>query len=303
MTDSYVEIIRSASSALEPMPTGLTPKLPKLTSIRAVMFDIYGTLLVSASGDIGAADPTLRGEAFAEAINAIGGNLTGDATSGAAEIRAEIESHHERARGDGVRFPEVNIVEVWRESCQSLIERGLLQIPEKADWARLAIEFEVRVNPVWPMPRLGECMVELRRVGAVMGIISNAQFFTPLAVHAVVGKSLDQLGFSPDLRYYSYEHRRAKPGPELYNRAAAALADQQMEPQEVLFVGNDMRNDIWPAAAVGFRTALFAGDRRSLRLREDDQSFTPQCEPDARVTDLSQIPSLVQPQADREERI
>jgi len=46
-----------------------------------------------------------------------------------------------------------------------------------------------------------------------------------------------------------------------------------------------MRNDMGPAARLGFRTALFAGDARSLRRREGD----PWCAgivPDLVVTDL-----------------
>jgi putative hydrolase of the HAD superfamily len=54
---------------------------------------------------------------------------------------------------------------------------------------------------------------------------------------------------------------------------------------EVLYVGNDMLNDIMPANSVGFRTALFAGDARSLRLREDEPSVRGST-PDLVVTDL-----------------
>ncbi len=63
-----------------------------------------------------------------------------------------------------------------------------------------------------------------------------------------------------------------------------------MAPEEILYLGNDIRNDIWPAQAEGFRTALFAGDRRSLRLRADD----PDCgnvRPDWVVTGLEQLPA------------
>ena len=55
-----------------------------------------------------------------------------------------------------------------------------------------------------------------------------------------------------------------------------------------LYLGNDMLNDIYPAQKVGFKTALFAGDARSLRLREDD----PGCKnlsPDIIITDLIQL--------------
>jgi len=49
-----------------------------------------------------------------------------------------------------------------------------------------------------------------------------------------------------------------------------------------------MRNDILPAKKIGFNTALFAGDARSLRMREDD----PECirtSPDLVITDLIQL--------------
>jgi putative hydrolase of the HAD superfamily len=53
-------------------------------------------------------------------------------------------------------------------------------------------------------------------------------------------------------------------------------------------VGNDMLNDIYPAKKLGFQTALFAGDARSLRLRTDD----PRCRnlsADLILTDLEQL--------------
>ena len=56
----------------------------------------------------------------------------------------------------------------------------------------------------------------------------------------------------------------------------------------VLYVGNDMLNDIFPAQKEGFKTGLFAGDVRSLRLRSDE----PVCEnlsADIVITDLVQL--------------
>lgn len=35
---------------------------------------------------------------------------------------------------------------------------------------------------------------------------------------------------------------------------------------EIFYLGNDWKKDVVPATAVGFRTGLFAGDVRSLRL-------------------------------------
>jgi putative hydrolase of the HAD superfamily len=74
--------------------------------------------------------------------------------------------------------------------------------------------------------------------------------------------------------------------------AAEKLYSKGIQPVAVLYVGNDMLNDIYPANAIGFQTALFAGDRRSLRLRKDD----PRCaalSPDLVVTDLGQLEQYI----------
>ena len=61
----------------------------------------------------------------------------------------------------------------------------------------------------------------------------------------------------------------------MFTRLASRLDRYDVQAPEVLYVGNDILNDIlkniWPAATVGWETALFAGDKRSLRLRTDDQ--------------------------------
>ena len=49
-----------------------------------------------------------------------------------------------------------------------------------------------------------------------------------------------------------------------------------------------MLNDIAAAAAVGFCTALFAGDQRSLRLRTNDKRVG-NVQPDLVLTELPQL--------------
>ena len=52
----FIERIRQTSTPLEPRATEATAVLRELPSIRAVLWDIYGTLVISASGDVGSAD-------------------------------------------------------------------------------------------------------------------------------------------------------------------------------------------------------------------------------------------------------
>ena len=74
----------------------------------------------------------------------------------------------------------------------------------------------------------------------------------------------------------------------MFDRAKAILLRMGIPAAAVLFVGNDIRNDIWPAQAVGFKSALFAGDRRSLRQRQSDGRYK-DVSPDLIVTDLRQL--------------
>jgi putative hydrolase of the HAD superfamily len=61
---------------------------------------------------------------------------------------------------------------------------------------------------------------------------------------------------------------------------------------EILFIGNDMFRDIYPAQMAGFKTALFAGDTKSLRLRQE-RSELKKITPDFIVTDLRQILNII----------
>jgi putative hydrolase of the HAD superfamily len=80
----------------------------------------------------------------------------------------------------------------------------------------------------------------------------------------------------------------AKPSVAFFKMAAEKLKEKEIQPSSALYIGNDMLNDIYPAQQTGFQTALFAGDKRSLRLRTED----PRCrdlKPDLVVTDLGQL--------------
>jgi putative hydrolase of the HAD superfamily len=54
-----------------------------------------------------------------------------------------------------------------------------------------------------------------------------------------------------------------------------------------------MLNDVAAASQAGFRTALYAGDRRSLRLRSGDDRIQ-RVQPDLVVTHLRQLMGAVE---------
>jgi putative hydrolase of the HAD superfamily len=272
-------IIRQYSRAIEPLPTGESASLRPLHNIEAVLLDVYGTLLISSSGEIGNGDDVAYSAAFRQVLLDVGLNLRSDGAEGVQCLRIAIEDCHSRSRQRGIDFPEVDIVEVWRTTLRSLQQRGQLAgDTDNVDVAALSLRYELATNPVWPMPGVAECLTELANRGIHLGLISNAQWFTPLLFPVLLGGELDALGIGPDMQFWSWRAGWAKPSEHLFRLAADVLRKRGIGPECVLYVGNDMLNDVVPAAATGFRTALFAGDRRSLRRRDGDPrvaSITP----------------------------
>lgn len=287
------EQIRALSIPLEPIPTQIKPWVSHCPGIRAVIFDIYGTIFISGSGDISLANQNVnQEEMIREAMESVGLEMLvpPEQVSIYSAYYDVIQHSHQLSREEGIEYPEVEIRNVWRTLLEILVEDKVIQGVFDAELiAHLAIEYEAKVNPVWPMPH-AQGTFEMLKGEVKMGIVSNAQFFTPLLFRSFFERSHTALGFERELCLWSYEHGEAKPGLGLFERLLKKLEDRitPIEPQEILYVGNDMLNDIWAAHQLGLRTCLFAGDQRSLRLREDD----PRCdglEPNFVITDLHQI--------------
>lgn len=275
---------------LEPLPTGYPPRRDRIAGVRAVIFDIYGTLVISGSGDVGSSDTNLRSEAIGPALRAVGLEVAElpeqEPVALVRRLHDIIAEHHERSRERGIAYPEVDIVAVWQqwlfaEGQGSTAARvGLVQ--------RLAAEFEARANPSWPMPGGAESLRRIAAAGLPMGIVSNAQFFTLQMLDAALGGEPHQLGFDMDLSIFSFRYGHAKPASKLFDVLVAALAWRGIAPAEAIYVGNDMLNDVAAASRAGLRTALFAGDRRSLRLRDGDPRIAG-CAPDVVLSELSEL--------------
>ena len=286
MTDPAASI-RDASASLLPEPTDTPADLRELAGIKAMLFDVYGTLVISGSGDVGTHAAEDRTEAFRAAADAAGvtpHDMPDDGSKAVALLPEVIRRHHAEARADGAEYPEVNIQLVWHDVFAEAYGCTL----EDDQAADFAFHYELRTNPTWAMPHAADVLRELKKRGLLLGIVSNAQFFTPHLFPAHLGDTLEGFGFDADVRAWSHAHLRAKPGTFLYECAVEKLAAKGVAPGEVLYVGNDLLNDCTPAQAVGFRTALFAGDARSLRLRTGDERVSG-TRPTVTVTDLRQL--------------
>ncbi len=289
--------LRKLSHPLKPIPTGTESKLTQLKNVRAVIYDFYGTLFVSDAGDInldeGSADETLMSEAL---LDAGVQSTRHQAGQRALELYNQILDEDLNAlKRKGIEFPEPDIHTVWLNVLEELTVNGLISgSVDPFTAARLAVEFEARHNPAWPSPQAVSTLRYFKKKGLLQGIISNSQFYTPLLLEALTDKTIQDLGIHNELLHWSFEEKMKKPGLEFYRRFHSKIkrVDSYIKAEQVLYVGNDMLKDIYPAAALGFRTALFAGDSRSLKWRKNHDKCK-NLTPDLIITGLEQLTECV----------
>ena len=281
---SFADIIRGSMVPFCPIETGMHSRGAPVSPVRAALFDVYGTLFMSGSGDIFVTASGMSGERMCVLEGLLRRyGVEDEASEVFKRYLGEIDRTHERLRGEGCDYPEVEIEKVWMK---------VLELDDPFRAREFSVEYECLFNPVWPMPYLREMLDRLSARGVLLGIISNAQFFTPLLFEASLGVQPEDAGFDEELLFYSFRFGRAKPSPLLYERAREHLECRGIAASNTLYSGNDMLNDILPAMRAGFQTALFAGDGRSLRLRGED----PRCSgegPDMVVTDLQELTDLI----------
>ncbi len=271
-------ILRRYIRPMSPIPTDVQPVLDKMRPFPAILFDVYGTLLISDAGEIGGhAHPRDRLSELSDLLNEYGIQRSPKTIDKA--LSAAIRSSHAAARKRGIDVPEVDIVQIWRDVTGS---------DDISSVVALALAHELIVNPIFPMPGAAELVTAASRAGTIVGIISNAQFYTPLILKWAFQTSSGEFGFDENCCFFSYREGHAKPSVFMFQKAGRRLAGMGIAKEKVLYVGNDMGNDILPASSVGFVTALFAGDDRSLRMRADNEQVAGTT-PDLIVTDLRQL--------------
>lgn len=294
-TANSIEIFETYHRPVAPEPAIRPFPLYQLDGVEKVVFDVYGTLFVSAAGEPSAvlqkpAKSITTNAAFRRALSDAGFEAN-DALVDfvATAFRTEIEQFHFKHSG-GAKRPhdraEVDIRRIWESVIDKAGQAGLVyhSIAADEEIESLAARYECLANPVSMMPGAAEILEKLNNHGLELGIVSNAQFFTPIFLEHLLGKSYDLI--PAERCIYSYQVGRAKPDPRVFQRLLASAP--RTSPPSLLYVGNDMLNDVATAQEAGLRACLFAGDARSLRLREQHPSVKSR-RPDTTVCSLNEL--------------
>jgi len=72
MTSRFADTIRTHCAPMIPLRRNIEPKLHLLDPIRAVLFDIYGTMLISANDELGSNSGDQRVKSLQETVELLG---------------------------------------------------------------------------------------------------------------------------------------------------------------------------------------------------------------------------------------
>lgn len=284
------------------------PHLIRLPGIRAVLWNIYGTLLAVSGGEFLFEHPQrfVMDVALEKTIQEfkMWGSMSrkpGQPADYLREVYGNILTEQRMTGGGGERHPETCAERIW----EAFIKR-LLQKDYKFDAGffgalnefsrKVAYFFHASLQGTGCYPGAAEALLLVKERGLVQGLLADAQCFTIVQLQRGLAAQnpaarLDDL-FDGDLRMLSHEVRARKPSERLFRPIFQTLAQKGIKPDQVLHVGSRVAQDVVPARRLGLRTALFAGDKAALQATPE-QLKEPASRPDVLLTELSQIADVL----------
>ena len=280
-------------------------------SIKAVLWDVYGTLCSLDYGDLEktlewheilqpTAQTTIEEFHLGDVLRKCYPEEEPDAKL--VELFLEqIDHSHQVSREMGIEHPEVMIEKIWQQILEPLRRGGYVPSCSESESHtayRIAYFFDACLQKMTLFEGMAQCLFTFKEAGLVQGIISNAQFYTPIRLRRLIRLALDKTDFELDdvftesLVLFSHELGFSKPNPGGFQRAIETLSEQDITPKEILYIGNDMLNDVTAAQDAGLHTILLAANDSQVILRKDE----PRCQnvkPDAVVNCASQIVDLI----------
>lgn len=291
-------------------PVNATPATRPLEGIRAVAWNVYGTLLRITDGELLFKHPqSIRMEvAIEKTIHEFNmwnsmvrrpGKPSDSLLPKYLNAVADAQLRSGTQKGD---TPEVDSARVWSE---------IVSLLEKKDYTydhsiygdheqlceKIAYFFHASLQGTEASHKALVTLNSIAEVGLKQSVLANAQCFTL----AQLTRALQQQGslhhvtsiLSESLNVLSYEWGIRKPSVGLYAQSLLRHKSLGIEPNQILYVGTRMKDDLAIAKSRGFRTVLYAGDRVSLQAEPEDLK-NPETRPDRLITDLSQMRDILQ---------
>lgn len=214
--------------------------------IKGIIFDINGTL-INIHTD----------EGMDEIYRAISHLLT---YQGTYLHRGEVRDQYyrimeEQLKASGEEYPEFDVIALWREFLSRNLNPARQPPPEKLEaMPRFLAEVYRGISrhrlELYPDVKF---VLDQLKPRFSLAVVSDGQ--SAWALPEIRATDIDHY-FNPIV--ISGDYRFRKPDPRLFQ---AALDGIQAEPEEVLFVGNDMYRDVYGAGRLGMKTVFFLSNQ------------------------------------------
>jgi FMN phosphatase YigB (HAD superfamily) len=282
--------------------------LKPLPEIRAVLWNVYGTLLAIPGGELWFThpDPFVMEVALDKTVQEfkMWGSMSrkpGQPAEYLGQMYGKTLDEQRMVPGGGERFPEVVSERVWEVIVKKLLQKeyrfdagffgALNELSQK-----VAYFFHASLQGAACYEGAAAALQAVKSAGLIQGLLADGQCFTRVQlqrglVRQDANAKLDDL-FDPDACVLSCDVRGKKPSERLFKESLSALAGRGIAPGQVLHVGSRMQQDVIAARRTGMRTALFAGDRTSLQATPE-QLKDHATRPDVLVTELRQIAEVI----------
>lgn len=286
-------------------PVRAQPHLDPIPGIRVVLWNLYGTLLRIADGELLHEVPDrLRMEvALDKTIREFNMWYSMTRKPGAPweymsviyrRIVEDMQLISTRRKGD-VR--EVDSAKAWRKVLDKLMQKEYAydeaQYGDLDDLSeKIAYYFHKSLQGHAAAPESARTLTTIADAGLHQGLLADAQCFS---VAQLLSDLRDQEPTTPlatlfrsDLGTLSYLLGVRKPSLSLFAAAYRKVKALGVEPEQVLYIGSRVAGDLAVAKSVGFHTAVYAGEKLGLSLTAADLQNPETC-PDRLLTKLGQV--------------
>ncbi|MBN2067075.1 MAG: HAD family hydrolase [Candidatus Diapherotrites archaeon] len=283
---------------------GLKARLSKLSGIRLVLFDLYGTAFIANQHSESEYFQKLALKGFRETarqfnlvkcLEKIGSGKRYEVLL-KEMFYEEIAKDHERRRAKGAESPDVLSEKIWERVLRKLHKQCGKPLPKNLEMVGLKCSYMSNWigEPGMLYNNFLRPVQQLKKKGVILGIASNAQLYTKIDLDIdLQGKSRGKIKkweqlFDPKFSAFSFEAGESKPSKRLFEKILRNAKKQGIKRGEIAFAGNDLYKDIAIGKELGFKTILFAGDQETLRLRKHDPRAKG-VRADAIITDWGQV--------------
>lgn len=291
----------------EPEPIKARPHLARLDGIRAILWNVYGTLLAIPFGELvfEHPQPFVMSMSMEKTISQfkMWGSMSrkpGQPSEYMLHLYRTQLDELRMAPSPGEKYPEIQAERLWEGLIKKLFQKdyqfdasfygSLNEFSRK-----VAYFFHASLQGTACYSGAAAAIKAVSNSGIIQGLCADGQCFTTVQLQRGLQSQDETLRLEsvmPDICVLSCDVNAKKPSERLFRAALDRLEERDISPGEVLHVGSRIDKYIVPAKRLGLRTALFAGDRNSL-VATPEQLKDPASKPDVLLTELEQIADVV----------